>query len=137
MDKDDSLAERPLREDSSPSWVPHAELLVDVYVKVLLDRSNRCSLYSMGPSCFSGSSLVVFVLFLSREPSLLPSPAICGVELPGVDHGECTRCGSSWYVNMEAITLLFLDCPLGYVFVHLKRRKCAAVHKGRVLVWEK
>jgi hypothetical protein len=97
-------------------------------MKFLRGRRRRCSLYSVGPSCGSGSrrdtpasarrigedeSLSV----LCRE-TCRGSPEVSrGVEVPGVLHGEETRGGLGSYVNIDAMAtdvsnVFLLFCPV-------------------------
>jgi hypothetical protein len=94
-------------------------------VNDLRRRRRRCSLYSVGPSCGSASSLVTVVYSSgASEPILVASItlaasfvggglACCRVigdsersPLGAAVHGDDTRGGSGSKVNMEAMSLL-------------------------------
>jgi hypothetical protein len=81
-------------------------------------RRSRCSLYSVGPSCGSASSLVMLVYSVTgpRLPALafggVPFCCVFGelVDPPGgVAHGEDTRGGSGSKVKMEAISVVVIS----------------------------
>ncbi len=64
----------------------------------------------------------------------------CGVEFPGVDHGECIRGGSSWYVKMDAMMIPELCYILLLSQIHMiycrKDKGNNDRGKERVTVWE-
>lgn len=84
--------------------------------KVLRGRKSRCNLYSVGPSCGSGSNRVIPVSLKCRGneetsgdvgrdswSTVNPFPAVCVFALEDVDQGEETLGGFGSYVNMEAM----------------------------------
>jgi hypothetical protein len=92
-------------------------------VNVRRGRNSKCNLYSVDPSCGSGSSFVIPVscrrigalydrdmgLFEPRCCGCSP-PAIVGVVLPGVDHGEEILGGLGSYVKIDAILAVHRIC---------------------------
>jgi hypothetical protein len=95
-------------------------------VNDLRRRKSRCSLYSVGPSCGSASSLVTVVYSAdASEPILVASCtavasfvgsglACChgvgdseGSPVGGAVHGDDTRGGSGSKVNMEAMSVFY------------------------------
>lgn len=88
-------------------------------VNVRRGLSSKCSLYSVDPSCGSASSFVIPVScrstgaeynwqrFLSEADCCGSSiPAVLGVMLPGVDHGDDTLGGLGSYVKIDAISAM-------------------------------
>ena len=92
-------------------------------VNVRRGLNSKCNLYSVDPSCGSGSSFVIPVScrrigtlydwdMVLIEPccSGCSPPAIVGVVLPEVDHGEEILGGLGSYVKIDAILAVRRIC---------------------------